>query len=195
VLRALTGGDARWVLNPTQREAAQILATIEFDRGNIGQAAIWARRVLVGTLSDKGAGSEEIADVLTHYAVYLARMRRLPEAYNLLLRLVPTYESTFPHHGPKYLYFTSALLAASRSIGNFQKTEIVYKNLKENAASVDFVAGSVRATLFYQDFYGPAINSSATGDPALITRIKETLVQFPDFFKKPEPRMSCTRFC
>jgi CHAT domain-containing protein len=194
VLRVLTGGDARWVLNPNQRQAAQLLATIELDRGNISQAAIWVRRVLVGTLSDKGAGSEEIADVLTHYAVYLARMRRLPEAYNLLLRLVPTYENTFPHHSPKYLYFCGALLEVSRSSGNFQGTDLVYKNLKDNTASVDVVASSVRSQLFYQDLYGPAINSPASGDPALISRLNEISVQFPDYFKKSETRITFSYF-
>ncbi len=148
----------------------------------------------MGALSDKGAGSEEIVDVLTFYAFYLARIRRLPEAYNLLIRLVPTYENTFPHHCPKYLYFTSALLAVSRTIGNFQATDIVYKNLKENAASVDYVAGSVRGQLFYQEFYGPAINSPAAGDPALIARIKQTSIQFPDFFKKTETRITFSYF-
>jgi hypothetical protein len=39
-LRALTGGDARLVLIPAQRAAAIVFSRIEFDRGNIDQAAI-----------------------------------------------------------------------------------------------------------------------------------------------------------
>ena len=83
VLHALTAGDARLVHIPAQRAAAIMLSKIESDRGNIGQAAIWMRRAVIGTLVDKGAASEEIVEVLTEYARYLTQTRQLPEAYNL----------------------------------------------------------------------------------------------------------------
>jgi hypothetical protein len=50
ILRKLTGDDARWVHSPPQRAAARMLSTIELDRGNISQAAIWIRRAVVGAM-------------------------------------------------------------------------------------------------------------------------------------------------
>ena len=72
-LRAQTGGDYRQVLNPAQRAAAIMLSKLKRDRKNIGQAAIWIRRAVIGTFVDKGASSEEIMDVLTEYAYFYRR--------------------------------------------------------------------------------------------------------------------------
>jgi len=147
ILKNLTGGDARWVLSPPQRHAARILSTIELDRGNISQAAIWFRRAVVGAMVDKGASSEEIADVLTDYAKYLRRTRQLLEANDILSKLVPTYDQSYPRLSPKYLHFTSELLETLRAIGNFPAADAVYKILKENTSNVDVVAGTVRAQI------------------------------------------------
>jgi hypothetical protein len=98
-LRALTAGDARLVLIPAQQSAALLLSEIELDRGNGGQAAAWMRRAVIGALVNTGNGSEEIVDVLTAYARYLARTRRLSEAYNLFLRLGPLYEAYYTTPG------------------------------------------------------------------------------------------------
>jgi hypothetical protein len=55
LLRTLTGGDARLVHSPVQRAAAVMLSTIELDRNNVSQSAIWMRRAVIGTFVDKGA--------------------------------------------------------------------------------------------------------------------------------------------
>jgi hypothetical protein len=133
VLRDATGEDARLVLTPPQREAARVLSRIELDRGNVSQAAIWMRRAVVGALVDKGASSEEIVDTLTDYATYLRRTREVFQSYDLLSKLVPTYDQSFPHRSPKYLHFASELLESARSVGNFAAAANIYKILKENA--------------------------------------------------------------
>lgn len=194
ILRALTGNDARWVLNPDQREAARVLSTIELDRGNVGQAAIWMRRALVGTLVDKGAGTEEIADVLTHYAQYLARTRQLAEAANLIARLAPIYEKFYPRHSPKSLKYLGVLLDIFQKTGNFKGADWVYGRLKESAVVVDVVAEDIRQRLFFQDLYGQAIKTPATGNPALIARLQQVLVQFPAYREDPEARIRFSYF-
>jgi hypothetical protein len=77
------------------------------------------RRAIVGTLVDKGAGSEEIVDALTYYGHFLMRTRRLADANNLFSRLAPIYDAYFPHHSPKYIKFASARTDLQSDIGNF----------------------------------------------------------------------------
>lgn len=127
ILRNATGGDARLVLTPPQREAARLLSRIELDRDNISQAAIWMRRAVIGTLVDKGASSEEAVDTLTDYAQYLRRTRQTYEAYDILTKLGSVYDQTFAHRGPKYLYFAEELLELARSVGNLEATDNIYK--------------------------------------------------------------------
>jgi hypothetical protein len=172
-LRSLTAGDARFVFIPAQRAAALMLSRIELDRHNVPQSGIWMRRAVIGTLVDKGAASEEIADVLTEYANYLVRMRRLPEAYNLFIRLAPLYDSTFPHRGPKYLRFVSLFLGVLNAAGNFQAADPVLNVLRENISAVDLVAASVRDDFFFQDLYQAARTPTMTGEPSIIDRLKQ----------------------
>ena len=162
-LRALTGDDGRYVFIPAQRAAAIVLSNIELGRDNVEQATIWMRRAVIGTLVDKGAASEEIVDVLTSYATYLKRVRRLPEAYRLFMRLVPLYETQFAHSSPKYLYFVSRFLGTLTEVGDFQAAEIAYKALSDNVAAVDIVAASVKEELFFQELYRLARAASTDG--------------------------------
>jgi CHAT domain-containing protein len=193
ILRALTGGDARWVLTPLQRSAARVLSTIELDRGNVSQAAIWMRRAVIGAMVDKGAGSEEIVDTLTDYATYLRRTRRLPEAIDVLSKLAAVYDASFPRRGPKSLHYTSELLQALRAV-NLQVADVVYQNLKNNAAAVDVVANDVRAQLFYQDLYRAAAKPSANGEPPISARLEQIAAQYPDWIKQTEPRIVFSYF-
>jgi CHAT domain-containing protein len=149
---------------------------------------------LVGTLIDQGSGTEEIADTLTQYALYLARTRQLAEASNLILRLAPAYEKFYPQRGPKYLHFCGALLEILQSTGNFQAADRIYAHLKEITATVDVVSDGIRRQLFYQDFYGAALKSPASGDPALASRLQQVSIEFPDFFKDPETRITFSYF-
>jgi CHAT domain-containing protein len=194
VLRTLTENNARLVNNPLQREAARVLSTIELDRGNVSQAALWMRRALVGVLIDQGSGSEEIADTLTQYALYLARTRQLAEASNLILRLTPVYDKFYPQRSPKYLHFCGVLLEILQSTGNFQAADRIYARLKELTGTVDVVSNDIRRQLFYQDFYGAALKSPASGDPVLASRLRQVSIEFPDYFKDPEPRITFAYF-
>jgi CHAT domain-containing protein len=194
LLREATGGDARWVFTPSQREAARVLSQIELDRENVSQAAIWIRRAVVGALVDKGASSEEVVDTLTDYATYLRRTRQIFEAYDLLAKLIPVYDQTFSHRGPKYLHFAGELLESARSIGNLVAAENIYKVMKENADGVDISAPSVRAQLFYQDIYGLAARSTPEGNPELLDRLKKLAADFPDWIKQSDSRITFSYF-
>ena len=188
-LRALTAGDARLVLSPAQRAAAVMLSKIELDRDNISQAAIWIRRAVVGTMVDKGAASEEAVDVLTEYAYFLTRTRRLPEAYNLFSHLAPIYDSSFGHHGPKYLHFLSLFVATVATIGNFPHAEAIQKRLSEGVGSVDVVANSVREELSYQELYQLARTPPSQGKSPVTDRLKEIVSNNPDILKQPHNRI------
>jgi CHAT domain-containing protein len=192
-LRAVTAGDARFVFVPAQRAAALMLSKIELDRGNVTQSAIWMRRAVVGTLVDKGAGSEEIADVLTEYANYLVRTRRLADAFNLFARLAPLYDSTFPHRSPKYLQFMSYFLGMLTARGNFQAADQVLSALRESVSSVDIVAASVREGLFLQDLY-QAARASATGEPSITDRLKQVVSSNPNILKQARTRIIFSYF-
>ncbi|WP_375777823.1 CHAT domain-containing protein [Bradyrhizobium sp. ma5] len=194
VLRNLTGGDARWVITPPQRDAARVLSRIELDRENVGQAAIWMRRAVIGTLVDKGASSEEVVDTLTDYAIYLRRTRQIGEAHDLLTKLIPVYDQTFPHRGPKYLNFASELLESARSIGNFETADNIYRLLKQTTAEVDIIAPSVRAQMFYQDIYSAAAKSTEAGNPELSDRLKKLATEFPNWIKLPDSRIAFSYF-
>jgi CHAT domain len=193
-LHALTAGDARLVRIPAQRAAAIVLSKIESGRGNIGQAAIWIRRAVIGTLVDKGAASEEIVDVLTEYAYYLTQTRQLPEAYNLFSKLAPLYEAQYSHKNPKYLHFQSIFLALLSDIGNFPRVDLVYKDLSENVAAVDVVAPSVRSQLWFQGLYQAARASSADARASTSARLKQVAATYPDFIKQPRNRIIMSYF-
>jgi CHAT domain-containing protein len=195
VLRTLTSGDQRLVHIPAQRAAALMLSTIEIDKDNIGQSAIWMRRAVIGTLVDKRAASEEILDVLTSYANYLSRTRHLVEADALFRKLAPLYDNNFAHHGPKYLKFASEYLNNLTALGNFQGAENVLKILKDNVASLDVVANSVREELFFQDLYQLARSPPPTnGSNPLVDRLKQVVSQYPDFLKLPRNRIVFSYF-
>jgi hypothetical protein len=180
-LRALTAGDARLVYIPAQRAAAVMLSKIELDRDDVSQAAIWIRRAVIGTLCDKGAASEEIVDVLTAYANFLMRTRRLTEAYYLLARLGDIYEVSFGHRSPKYLHFLSLFVATVATIGNFQHADAIQKKLSESVSSVDVVPASVREELTFQELYRLARVQSTD-------RLKAIVSNNPDL-KRPHYRI------
>lgn len=189
-LRALMAGDARLVHIPAQRAAAMLMSTIELDRRNIAQSAIWMRRAVIGTLVDKAAASEEIVDVLTHYANFLSRTRRLIEADNIFHKLARIYDQTFPHRGSKYLYFTSKYVSNLSGLGNFPGVDNVLKILNENVASVDVVANSVREGLFHDNLYQLARVSglkpaSSADEKPIVGRLKQITADFPSFSKTP----------
>ena len=188
-LRAVTAGDARHVLVPAQRAAAIVLSNIEIGRENFGQAAIWMRRAVIGTLVDKGAGSDEIVDVLTSYASYLIATRRLPEAYNLFMKLIPFYDSQPVLRGPRSLHFVSRLLRTLTDVGDFQAADTTYNALKDIAATFDVVAASVRETLFFQELYQLARAHSRTGQGPITERLKQTAASYPDFIREPRSRV------
>jgi hypothetical protein len=194
VLRALTYQDARLIHNPAQRSAAFVLSQIELDRGNVPQAAIWMRRAIIGTLSDKGSGSEEIVDALTNYAIYLTRTRRLAEAHNLFVRLVPIYDTYFVHLGPKYFRFLSHYIALETTIGNFTAADFLFKLLRENVAAVDLVAPSIKEELFYQDLYQLARSSSSNGNTTIKERLNELVSNYPDFSTQTRQRVIFSYF-
>ena len=195
VLRALTAGDQRLVLIPAQRAAALMLSTIELDKGNIEQSAIWMRRAVIGTLVDKRAGSEEIIDTLTSYANYLTRTRNYVEADLLFRKLVPIYDKYYPHYGSKYLRVASEYLNNLSSLGNFSEADRVLKVLKDNVANVDVVANSVREEMFFQELYQLARTPLAsTGPNPLIVRLKDVVSKFPDFLKQPRNRIVFSYF-
>jgi CHAT domain-containing protein len=194
VLKNVTAEDVRAVYTPPQRAAARILSQIELDRGNIGQAAIWIRRAVVGTQVDKSASSEEIVDTLTDYAKYLRRTKRLFQSYDLLTKLIPTYDQSFSHRSSKYLHFTSELLESARSVGNHIAADNIYKILKENTDSVDTVAPSVRNELLYHDLFSAASHSSADGNPAVVEQLKEIAASNPDWIKQPDIRITFSYF-
>ena len=194
-LRALTAGDARLVHIPAQRAAALMLSTIELDKGNIDQSAIWMRRAVIGTLVDKRAASEEILDVLTSYANYLTRTRRLLEADILFKKLVPIYDNHSQHRGPKYLRFASEYLNNLTALGNFPAAENVLKILKDNVAGVDVVANSVREEMFFQDLYQLArAPAPGAGQNPVVDRLKQIVSQYPDFLKLPRNRIVFSYF-
>jgi hypothetical protein len=83
ILRTLTGGDERQAFIPAQRLAAIFMSWIEFDRGNIGQSAIWMRRAVIGILISNDPSPIDILDVLTEYAAHLALTRRPLDALAL----------------------------------------------------------------------------------------------------------------
>ena len=193
-LRALTAGDARLVQNPAQRAAAIMLSKIESDRGNIGQAAIWIRRAIIGTLVDNGAGSEEIVYVLTEYAYYLAQARQLAEAYNLFVKLAPLYESQYSHYNPKYLHFQSIFLALLSDVGNFPAVDAVYKHVNDAIGAVDIVAPSVRSQLWLQSLYQIARTPSADAHASTTEQLKQIVTSDPDYLKQPRNRIGFSYF-
>jgi CHAT domain-containing protein len=184
VLRALTGSDNRLVYNAPQRAAAFVLAQIALDRGNVRQSAIWMRRAVIGTLVDKGAGSEEIVDALTSYAVYLGRTRRLADAHNLALRLAPIYDANYTHHGSKYIKFVSHYSELESDIGNFAVADRLLKLLHTLTDGTDIYVRTAYATAFYGDLYQLARSSSTDGKGPLQKRLQEVLSAYPDFFSK-----------
>jgi CHAT domain-containing protein len=181
-LRALTASDGRLVYNAPQRAAAFVLCQIELDRGNIQQSAIWMRRAVIGTLVDKGAGSEEIADALTYYAIYLTRTRRLADAHSLFVRLVPIYDAYYPHHSPKYIKFASYYSELQSDLGNFITSDHLLKTLHTLTDAIDIVAPTAKATIFYGDLYQLARSSSTNGKEPLQKRLLEVTAAYPDFF-------------
>ncbi len=188
-LRALTVSDARLVLSPAQRAAAVMLSKIELDRDNVSQSAIWIRRAIIGTLVDKGAASEEIVDVLTEYANFLTRTRRLLEAYHLFAQLDNIYEVNFGHRSPKYLHFLSLFVATVATIGNFPHAEAIQRRLSESVSSVDVVANSVREELSYQELYQLARMHPHQGESTVTDRLKEIVSNNPDILKQPHNRI------
>jgi CHAT domain-containing protein len=194
LLREVTSGDARLVHNPIQREAARLLSQIELDRENVSQSAIWMRRAVIGALVDKGCSSEEIADTLTDYATYLRRTRRIFESHDLLTKLIPTYDQTFPHLSPKYLHFAAEVLESDRAVGNFAAADAIYKLLKDNVEKVDLVAPSIRTQLFYHDLYSAAANSPPEGNPDLANRLKKLATDYPDWITQPDSRIIFSYF-
>jgi CHAT domain-containing protein len=171
-----------------------MLSTIELDKGNISQSAIWMRRAVIGTLVDKAAGSEEIADVLTAYANFQTRTRRLLEADTLFRKLDPIYEKTFAHHSPKYLFYKSRLLGNLTALGNFSAAEFEYKILRDNMASADIIANSVREEEFFQGLYQLARTSTPNGNNPIVERLKTIVSQYPDFLKQPRDRIVFSYF-
>lgn len=152
------------------------------------------RRAVIGTLVDKGAASEEIADVLTEYASYLVQTRQLPEAYNLYIKLAPLYEAHYPHHSPKYLHFSSGFLAALSDAGYFSAVDAVYKQLNENVATVDVVAPSVRTQLFFQNIYQISRTPSQEGYLPNAEVIKRIALVDPNFLKSWRNRIIFSYF-
>jgi CHAT domain-containing protein len=194
VLRALTAGDERLVHSPPQRAAALLFSQIELDRDNIAQAAIWMRRAIIGGLADKGAGSEEIVDLLSEYANFLVRTRRLAEGSALFFQLAPFYEAQFAHTGPKYLVFQSRFLGALTAIGNFQAADLVYKTLKDSVQRVDLPPTSVREGLFFQELYQLARTPTEQRKDAVSQRLKKLVADFPDFLNGARNRIVFTYF-
>ncbi len=193
VLRALMGGDARLVHIPAQRAAALMMSIIELDRRNISQSAIWMRRAVIGTLVDKAAASEEIVDVLTHYANFLVRTRRLIDANNLFGKLAPIYDQTFPRRGSKYIYFASKYLSDLSGLGNFQGVDNLLKLLNDNIAGIDIVANSIREGLFHDNLYQLARElgaKSSTETKPIIARLKSIIAEHPDALKIPSNRVA-----
>jgi CHAT domain-containing protein len=188
-LHIVTGGDARLVHIPLQRAAAVILSKIELDRNNISQAAIWIRRAVIGTMVDKGASSEEAVDVLTEYAYFLMRTRKLVEAMVLFGRLGDIYESSFAHHSPKYLHFLSLFVATTATIGNFATADAIQKRLSESVSSVDVVAKSVHDELFFQELYQLARTPPINGHSQVTERLQQIISSNPDFLKNPHSRI------
>lgn len=188
-LRMVTGGDARLVHIPLQRAAAVILSKIELDRNNISQAAIWICRAVIGTMVDKGASSEEAVDVLTEYAYFLMRTRKLVEAYGLFAHLGDIYESSFNHHGPKYLHFLTLFVATAATIGNFPHADAIQKQLSESVSSVDVVAKSVHDELFFQELYQLARTPPINGHSQVTDRLQQIISSNPDFLKNPHSRI------
>jgi CHAT domain-containing protein len=180
VLTALTGGDLRLVHTPAQRAAAVILSMGELDRDDVTQAAIWMRRAVVGTAIDKGAGSEEIVDVLTDYAVFLTRTRRLLEAGDLFFRLTPVHNKLFPPRSPKNLRFLTRFLLSLTSVGD-AAAPTAYKALEEGVAGVDIVASSVKDGLFFQELYQVA--RERPGD--IVDRLKAVISSHPGVAAEP----------
>ena len=189
-LQALTGGEARLVFTPPQRAAAIILSTIELDRGNIGQAAIWIRRAVIGILADKAAGSEEIIDVLTEYASFLLRTHRFLEAAHLLVKLKPLFDAHFSPHSSKSLQFKSRLLNAFASVAIFPAAELALKDLKGQIAGVDVVADSVRGEVSYQELYQLARETKAGGTAQVIDHLKQFISDYPGYFNSPVNRIT-----
>jgi CHAT domain-containing protein len=189
LLRVLTGADLRLVHNPAQRAAALMLSKIEGDRRNIAQSAIWMRRAVVGTLVDKAASSGEIVDVLTKYAVYLAMTRRLLEANILFGKLEPIYNNYFNWHGPQYLYFASRYLFNLTSLGSFQTAEVLLKRLNDVTAGVDIPPNSLKAELFFQNFYKTARTKPAAGEPPVGDGLKKVVSDSPHFLEDPQNRI------
>jgi CHAT domain-containing protein len=193
-LRALTVSDARLVHNAPQRAAAFVLCQIELDRGNIQQSAIWMRRAVIGTLVDKGAGSEEIVDALTYYAYYLARVRRLADANNLFLQLAPIYDTYYPHHSPKYLKFLSVFTELQSDIDNWVANNSLLKILHETVDATDIVTPAIKATIFYQDIYQLARSSSVDGKEPLKKRLEQVVSAYPDFSRQLRNRVILAYF-
>jgi hypothetical protein len=189
VLRALTSQEARLVHNTNQRYAAAMLSIIELDKGKIGQAAIWIRRAVVGTLVDKGSGSEEIIDILAHYANYLARTRR-PEAIYLFFRLAPIFDANLSHRSPKYLAFVRDFVALLSDAGNFPAADNVLKLLQENSAAVDIVAASVLQQRFFQELYQTARSTVGGEKGPIVDRLKEIVQKYPNFLDTPFNRIA-----
>jgi CHAT domain-containing protein len=189
LLRVLTAADARQVFIPAQRAAALMLSKIELDRRNVAQSAIWMRRAVIGTLVDEAAASEEIVDVLTNYAIYLSSTRRLLEANILFGKLEPIYNKHFDWRGPKYLYFASHYLFNLTALGSFEASETLLKRLNDVVAGVDIAADSVKGELFAQNLYKSARAKPAAGGPAVGDRLKQIVLEFPDFLKQPQNRI------
>ena len=188
-LRALTGGDARLVLTPAQRAAAVMLSKIELDRDNISQAGIWIRRAVIGALVDKGAASEEIVDILTEYANFLTRTRKLDDAYVLFAHLGDIYEVNYGHHSPKYLHFLSLFIATVATIGSMPHADAILKRLSEGVKSVDVVAESVRGELLFQELYQLARNPATNGRSPVTARLQQLVSNDPALLKQPHKRI------
>ena len=167
-----------------QRAGARMLSIIELDRNNVSQAAIWMRRAVIGTFVIKGAGSEEVVDVLTDYARFLGE-GQLPQANNLLLKLIPIYDSSFAHLGPKYVRFVGDLMESMRDTGKFNAANLDYDVLKKNTDAMDVTPTTVRSQLFYHDLYKEAVKSLPFKVNGEVTaRVQQITAQYPDFAKK-----------
>ena len=193
-LRALTGGDSRLVLIPAQRAAAVLMSKIALQQGNVAQSGIWMRRAVIGVFEDKGAGSEEIVDILTEYAQFLSATRRFFDSFTLFVKLSPVLETGLPHTSPKYLHFLSLFLDVAPEIGKFDIADELYTRLRESADRSSRVAPSVTAELFFQGMYKDARSSSQSDKDRLRREVSDIVDKGADVLKYPIYRMSFMYF-
>jgi CHAT domain-containing protein len=189
VLRVLTSGDRRDIFTTQQRAAAILISEIEFSRGRISQAAIWMRRAVIGTLVQKGVGSEEIIHVLTQYSFHLVRMQRYPEAYQLFLKMSSIYGSNFPQTAPANIFFLARFLNAMSSAGNFQGADLIYDKLKNQVSEVDVVPASVLSGLFFHDLFRIVRSSSEAERKTVLSKMNDVISKQANFLAQRRNRV------